>query len=117
MGAYLDPVADKVLLSGTFLTLALSGAIDTWVAVVVIGRDLLILLFAAGAFLFAKSRRDFPPSAWGKASTAVQVAFVLAVVGHSAGFGIRFVVLPLEGLTVALTAWSGVDYLIRLSNN
>jgi cardiolipin synthase len=109
LGAYLDPVADKILLSGTFLTLALSGAIETWIAVLVIGRDVLILLFAAAAFLFSKSRRDFPPSAWGKASTAAQVAFVLAVVGQ-----VTSVIPALEWLTIALTAWSGVDYAWRV---
>ncbi len=108
LGAVLDPVADKVLLSGSFLVLALTGAIETWVAVLVIGRDLLILLFAAGAFLFSKTRRDFPPSAWGKASTVVQVAFVLAVVAQIAS-----TIVPLQWLTVALTAWSGVDYAWR----
>jgi len=108
LGAYLDPVADKVLLSGTFLTLGLSGAIETWVAGLVIGRDVLILLFASGAFLFSKARPDFPPSAWGKASTVVQIAFVLAVVGH-----FTFVTSVLQWLTVALTVWSGVDYARR----
>jgi cardiolipin synthase (CMP-forming) len=109
LGAVLDPVADKVLLSGSFLVLALTGAIETWVAALVIGRDLLILLFAAGAFLVSKTRRDFPPSAWGKASTVVQIAFVLAVVGQ-----LTSMIVPLQWLTVALTAWSGVDYAWRL---
>ena len=38
LGAYLDPIADKVLLSGTFLVLALTGAMEGWLAVVVLGR-------------------------------------------------------------------------------
>jgi len=37
LGAYLDPIADKVLLSGTFLVLALTGALEPWLAVVVLG--------------------------------------------------------------------------------
>jgi len=113
LGAYLDPIADKVLLSGSFLTLALSGDIETWVAALVVGRDALILLFACGAFLLVKSRRDFPPSSWGKASTVVQILFILAVTGHFAGFLNGTIVVILKVLTVALTAWSGIDYALR----
>jgi cardiolipin synthase len=105
LGAALDPVADKVLLSGAFLTLALTGAIETWVAVVVLGRDVLILAAAAVLYL-AKSRRSFPPSAWGKISTVVQIAFVLVIVGHVGGA----VFIALMWATVAVAAVSGADY-------
>jgi cardiolipin synthase len=113
LGAYLDPVADKVLLSGTFLVLALDDVIETWVAVLVLGRDILILLFAAGVFVFTKSLRDFPPSLWGKASTAVQIAFAVGLVMHFAGYASGSLVGALKWLTVALTVWSGVDYARR----
>ena len=64
LGAYLDPIADKVLLSGTFLVLALTGAMEGWLAVVVLGRDVLILA-AAGVLYLSTGRRNFPPSPWG----------------------------------------------------
>jgi cardiolipin synthase (CMP-forming) len=108
LGAYLDPIADKVLLSGAFLTLALDGAMEPWVAGVVLGRDAAILLFAGGALLFTKTRRSFPPSIWGKVSTAVQIAFVVALVGP-----VVFAIQPLKWLTVVLAGWSGLDYLRR----
>ena len=54
LGAYLDPIADKVLLSGTFLVLALTGAMETWLAVVVLGRDVVIL--AAAGVLYLEHR-------------------------------------------------------------
>src|SRR5579863_4107427 len=108
LGAALDPVADKVLLSGAFLTLALTGAIETWVAVVVLGRDVLILA-AAGVLYLAKSRRSFPPSVWGKISTVVQIAFVLAIVGQVGGP----IFIALKWATVALAVVSGGDYLRR----
>ena len=69
IGALLDPVADKVLLSGSFLILGLRGIIPIWLMVLVLGRDLMILGFAIVA-LARKIRREFPPSVWGKASTA-----------------------------------------------
>lgn len=105
LGAALDPIADKVLLSGTFLTLALTGAIETWVAAVVLGRDVLILAAAAVLYL-AKSRRSFPPSTWGKISTVVQIAFVLVIVGQVGGA----VFIALKWATVALAVVSGADY-------
>jgi len=114
VGAYLDPIADKVLLSGAFLTLALDGAIDTWVAVLVLGRDVVILLFAV-AVMMARGRRSFPPSIWGKASTAAQIAFVVAVVGHlsgltGAGLTGAVVVTVLKWMTVGLTVASAIAY-------
>jgi cardiolipin synthase (CMP-forming) len=108
LGAALDPVADKALLSGAFLTLALTGAIETWVAVVVLGRDVLILA-AAGVLYLAKSRHSFPPSVWGKISTVVQIAFVLVVAGQVDGG----IFLALKWATVALAVVSGADYLRR----
>jgi cardiolipin synthase len=105
LGAILDPVADKVLLSGTFLTLALTGAIEAWVAAVVLGRDVLILA-AAGVLYLAKSRRSFPPSIWGKISTVVQIAFVLAIVGQVGGA----IFIALKWATVVLALVSGADY-------
>ena len=113
LGAYLDPIADKVLLSGIFLTLALDGALEPWLAILVLGRDAAILLFAAGAFLFTESLREFPPSIWGKGSTAAQILFILALVSHLAGLGSEFVVSGLKWLTVALAAGSGIDYAWR----
>src|SRR5450631_312428 len=67
LGAYLAPLAHKVLLSGTFLVLALTRAIEPWLAAVVLGRDLIILA-AAGLLYLATARRNFPPSPWGKIS-------------------------------------------------
>jgi cardiolipin synthase len=108
-GAMLDPIADKVLLSGSFVALALARAVPWWLAWLVLGRDVLILLFAGGVLMFTKVRRGFPPSIWGKLSTLAQIAFVLAVVA-----GGERIVQILQWTTVALTAWSGVDYIRRV---
>lgn len=105
-GAYLDPVADKLLLSGVYLALGLKGFIPLWITAIVFGRDLLILAFAAFAFLLTSSR-DFPPSIWGKLSTIVQVAAVLVVLLNLGG-----PLTPFALACVALaTSWSAVHYL------
>lgn len=112
VGAYLDPIADKVLLSGAFVTLALSGAIARWLAALVVGRDLLILVAVAAAFLLT-SQRNFPPSIWGKASTAAQIAFIFFALAQLSGLGGMRLVEALKWVTAALTAWSGIHYALR----
>jgi cardiolipin synthase len=114
IGALLDPVADKVLLSGSFLTLGLKGVIPIWLMAIVLGRDLLILGFAIVA-LVRKLRRDFPPSVWGKASTAAQIAYVLFVVGHEAAISPLIVATILSWVAATLTLWSGIDYSMKMS--
>ncbi len=114
IGALMDPVADKVLLSGSFLTLGLKGVIPLWLMILVLGRDLMILGFALVA-LARKTRRDFPPSVWGKASTASQIAYLLFTVGYEAAISPMVVMTILGWTAAALTAWSGVDYFIKVS--
>ncbi len=109
LGAYLDPLADKVLLSGAFLTLAIDGAIAKWLAVIVLGRDVLILIFAGIAFLLT-SVRSFPPSFWGKASTTSQIIYIFVLLAHFTGLlGAIFVTLG-EYSAAILTVWSFVHY-------
>jgi CDP-diacylglycerol--glycerol-3-phosphate 3-phosphatidyltransferase len=111
-GEVLDPIADKVLLSGAFLAMALNGSIEIWLAALVVGRDVLMISLAGGALMQSTGRR-FPPSIWGKASTICQVLFILALVGNLAsavpGLGLAI----LKWATAALTAWSGIDYARR----
>lgn len=109
LGAYLDPLADKVLLSGAFLTLALDHAIAPWLAILVLGRDALILLFAGTVFVFTRVR-NFPPSIWGKMSTCAQIAYIFVLLAHFNGFFPVFFVTLFEWLTAMLTAWSALHY-------
>jgi cardiolipin synthase (CMP-forming) len=109
LGAYLDPIADKILLSGAFLTFALDGVIAKWLAILVLGRDVLILLFVAVFFVFSRIR-SFPPSFWGKASTCAQIGYILALIAHFCGIFPDFLVILGEWLTAILTAWSALHY-------
>jgi cardiolipin synthase len=78
LGHYLDPVADKLLLSTLFLVLMYKGLIPTTVTVLVFGRDVGILLVAAILYA-AVGRREFQPSIFGKANTAAQVLTVAVI--------------------------------------
>jgi cardiolipin synthase (CMP-forming) len=75
LGQYLDPMADKLLLSSLFLVLTFMGILDPRVTVLVFGRDIGMLLTAA--ILYATtSLRDFHPSLLGKANSFSQVLAV-----------------------------------------
>jgi cardiolipin synthase (CMP-forming) len=110
-GAFLDPIADKLLLTGIYLALALAGSVPWWLVGVIFGRDLLILAASAVALLATKLRA-FPPSVWGKASTFCQILTAVAFLGRDA-FGWRLLDTLSAVLiwpTLALTVWSGVHY-------
>lgn len=109
-GAYLDPIADKILLSAIYIALGISKAIPWWMVAVVFGRDVLILGMAAYGILFT-SIRKFPPSVWGKLSTFFQISAALMVMCSHAGFPAP-VTLAIW-LMLAATIWSGVHYAWR----
>jgi cardiolipin synthase len=78
LGMYLDPVADKLLLSSLFLTLHHVGLVSRRVTLLVFARDFGILV--VGAILFAAAGlRNFRPSIFGKANTLAQIIAVVAV--------------------------------------
>ncbi len=75
LGEYLDPVADKLLLSTLFLVLMHQGLIPRRVTILVFSRDVGILVVAA--LLYASTGlREFRPSLWGKANTIAQILAV-----------------------------------------
>ena len=83
LGAMLDPIADKLLLSGTYLILGHRQEIPPWLVWIVIGRDIFILLFALVAYLFTKIR-EFPPSRWGKLTAFTQIITLLVILVNRA---------------------------------
>src|SRR3982075_4762330 len=78
LGQYLDPIADKLLLSTMFLVLSIEGMIPWKYTVVVFSRDVSILLISGVLFMIA-GLRDFRPSIFGKANTFAQVAAIFFV--------------------------------------
>jgi cardiolipin synthase len=111
LGQYLDPVADKLLLSTLFLVLHHEGLISRRVTVLVFGRDLGIVMVAA--ILYASAgMRDFKPSIFGKANTLAQIVALLAVLlsqfyGPAGVLYVRHLALL---ATVAFTVISGFHY-------
>jgi cardiolipin synthase len=115
LGAYLDPIADKLLLSTLFLELAFVHKIPWTVTVMVFSRDVIILVVCAALYT-AANFRDFTPSIFGKMNTFAQIGtlFVVllaqvwpaAIVTGAVWLGIRS--------TVVLTTISGLHYVLRL---
>lgn len=110
-GEYLDPVADKLLLSTLFLVLMYKGLIPTTVTILVFGRDVGILIVAAILYTVA-GRREFAPSIFGKANTLAQVTAVAVVLLHQLTVAQWVVILRYVALdaTVAFTVLSGLHY-------
>jgi cardiolipin synthase len=78
LGAYLDPIADKLLLSSAFITLAIIEMLPSWLAVIVITRDVIILV---GFFvlLLTNHRPKIHPSLVSKVTTVFQISTILVV--------------------------------------
>jgi len=111
LGQYLDPIADKLLLSTLFLVLMYKDLMPRTVTVLVFGRDVGILLVAAVLYAVV-GRREFGPSIFGKANTVAQVAAVAFVLLHQLTNAEWVVILRLVALdaTVGLTILSGLHY-------
>ena len=110
LGALLDPVADKLLVAGLFITLAYTQDIPVWLAAVVIVRDVVIV---AGAMVYNFFVRpvEGEPTRVSKLNTALQLLFLLFVISR-AGFGWpEPIALTVLGASVLVTVViSGVDY-------
>ncbi len=111
LGHYLDPVADKLLLSTLFLVLMHQGLIPTTVTVLVFGRDVGILMVSAILYA-AAGRREFHPSFFGKANTLAQISAVAAVLLHQLTPAVWVADLRAFMLdaTIVLTVVSGLHY-------
>ncbi len=111
LGQYLDPIADKLLLSTMFLVLSITHKIPWKFTVLVFSRDLSILVTCA--VLYATSSfRDFRPSVFGKINTAAQVGGIFFVLLHQVRPvpWIHQAMVILLWMVFAFTLLSGIHY-------
>lgn len=83
LGAYLDPLADKVLIVSIYVTLGITGVIPLWIVILVVSRDIMIVGAIMLSWLIGKPVK-IKPHVVSKANTAAQIAFaclVLATLG------------------------------------
>jgi cardiolipin synthase len=117
IGAVLDPLADKLLMTASILLLSLpqmgfATAIPRWLMIVIIFRDVFILLVSLIVVLMV-GWRVFTPSPFGKASTLMQVLTVLAVLYVNWRHVTVLELHILFYMTGLMTAFSGLHYLVR----
>ena len=116
LGQYLDPIADKLLLSTMFLMLSINHIIRWPVTILVFSRDIIILIICT--LLYATgTMKVFRPSWFGKANTAAQIVSVPLALFYEINKS-NWVHLAKRWsiyTTVALTIVSGVHYVLRLA--
>jgi cardiolipin synthase len=115
LGAYLDPVADKLLVITSYVMLGLEGGIPSWLAIVVVSRDLLIIIGYGTVYFLVEEKFDVKPTVIGKWSTTLQLLTL--------GVALAFLYHPqiIDSLwrdllivaTAATTILSGLHYLYR----
>lgn len=110
LGSIIDPLADKLLLVATYVTLAWLGLLPAWLVVAVVARDLLIL-GGATALHFFIGRYEMAPSVVSKFNTLAQILLGLIVMFSAGLYPLPDAVL--EGLVLVVlvtTVLSGIDY-------
>ncbi|MGQ0809700.1 MAG: CDP-alcohol phosphatidyltransferase family protein [Nitrospiraceae bacterium] len=112
LGAFLDPLADKLLLMSGFVTLAILHLIPSWIAIVVVSRDLILMVGTVVAQL-TDSHVDLSPTLSGKGTTLLQLAYIVLIVFLVSRQLDTGLIQPLLYLMVGFTLSSGFYYLYR----
>jgi CDP-diacylglycerol--glycerol-3-phosphate 3-phosphatidyltransferase len=115
LGSFLDTTADKLLAAGVLIALVGADRVSTWIAAIIVGRELIILGLRGAV---AVDGAVISPSIWGKLKTTIQfVAILLAILrpGHPVGgmYLDEWVMLA----AAAVTVMSAVDYLQRFASS
>jgi len=115
LGGLLDPTADKLLITGMFITLAYTQNIPVWLAAVVILRDVIIVA-GATAYNFIVKPVPGEPTRISKLNTALQMLFVLFVLSRAGFNWPDKITITVLGASILVTVViSGVDYVLSWS--
>jgi CDP-diacylglycerol---glycerol-3-phosphate 3-phosphatidyltransferase len=114
LGSFLDTTADKLLVTGAMVALVAVDRASAWIAVIIIGRELVILGLRG---MVALDGTVMPPSIWGKWKATVQfIAITLAIVRTSDPLGPLYLDEWVMIAAAFITAVSGFEYLGRYSD-
>jgi cardiolipin synthase len=118
LGSFLDPMADKILLTAAFVTLTVPSVplalhIPTWLTILTISRDVIIAVSVLVIHLHTQ-HSSFPPSLLGKCTTAVQLLTVGMCMLANFELKLAITIFPLVTYaTLAFTIASGLHYSYR----
>ena len=112
LGEYLDPIADKLLLSSLFLVFSLTHRVAWRITVLVFSRDILMLIIGAVLYM-TNTVRDMRPTLLGKLATAVQIGTLFVVLLTDVSREPWILTMRKIGLwgTIILTVLSGMHYM------
>jgi cardiolipin synthase (CMP-forming) len=115
-GAFMDPLADKLLMTSTFITLALVDGLNTiplWLIVVAISRDVIIPVGIAVLFMLG-IKLKIAPTWIGKVTTFCQISLIMIVLFcNYTGRYVPRLVLGMSWVTLMVSVISGLDYVFR----
>jgi len=121
LGAYLDPIADKLLLMSIYVTLGFSNHLPAWLVIAVVSRDILIIGGVVLAWMLGDPI-EIRPRLISKVNTFAQIALVAIVLADNAFtldlMAFREVLVILTGLlTVASAGWYVIDWVRHMSGS
>lgn len=116
IGALLDPIADKLLVAGTFIVLVYTAQIPLWMGLLVIFRDV-VIVGGATVYNFVIRPVEGEPTRISKLNTALQLLFVVFVLSRAAFDWPPEITITVLGAAVVVTVViSGIDYVVSWAN-
>lgn len=112
LGTYLDPLADKLLLTSSFVTFAAIQVVPVWSTIVVASRDVILMLGTTILYVVI-GRMEVQPSWLGKGTTVIQLIYILAVQISLVADRDPEDLFPLLVVVIVATVVSGLHYIYR----
>lgn len=111
LGSFIDPLADKLLVASSFISLALIGSLPWWLVILVFMRDVTISIGVMGWYWLVRRDLDFKPTLLSKFNTTLQLALVTLCLFELAFFRFNaFYVETLILLTAVTTSATYINY-------
>ncbi len=107
-GEFMDPVADKLYINATYITLSLTHAFPVWITVIIFSRDL-FLTVGWGVLIFITKDTSIKPNFWGKVCDSCQAIYIIAFLFNIPSSFLNFGAI----LTVSVTIISGISYSLQ----
>lgn len=111
LGSFLDPIADKLLVASSFISLALIGSLPWWLVILVFMRDMTISFGVIAWHWFIQRKVNFEPTLLSKFNTGMQLALVTLCLFELAFYQFSpYFINTLIVITTFTTAASYIDY-------